>query len=133
MLTSVKIVEEMDEYSLRLEKRWFEAVKNGTKTVEGRLYRNKYQLMKPGDIITFINEKFSRDDIPDTVKTQIESLFLTDSFVMLYDQFGDDLLPKECLYGEELCNPPIVYDKINDYKQAGENGTKILGIRVRLI
>jgi len=121
------------EYFLRLRKRWFEAVRNRRKTVEGRLYRNQCQLMKPGDIITFINEKVSSDDIPETVKTKIESLFLADSFAVLYDQFGNDLLPKECLHDDELLDPPIVYDKINDYKQAVENGTKVLGIRIRLV
>ena len=120
-------------YILRLRKRWFDTVKNGNKTIEGRLYRNQCQLMKTGDTITFINEKFSQDEIPDKITTVIESLIIADSFSELYSLYGDHLLPRECLTEEELKNPSIVYDNINDYKSAVENGVKVLGIRIKIV
>jgi ASC-1-like (ASCH) protein len=120
-------------YILRLRKRWFDAIKNGNKTIEGRLYRNQCQIMKPGDTITFINEKFSQDEIPDKIMTVIESLIIADSFSELYSLYEDQLLPRECLTEEELKNPSIVYDNINDYKNAVENGVKVLGIRIKIV
>jgi hypothetical protein len=40
---------------------------------------------------------------------------------------------EKCLMDEELDDPCVVYDKINDYKQAVENGTKVAGIHVDVI
>jgi ASC-1-like (ASCH) protein len=45
-------------YVLHIPDRPWQAIKNGTKKVEGRVYRHTtpYQDMKAGDTITFINE-----------------------------------------------------------------------------
>jgi ASC-1-like (ASCH) protein len=127
------MMSESVNYILRLRKRWFNAIQNGSKTIEGRLYRNQCQIMKPGDTITFINKKFSEDEEPDKITIVIESLIIVDSFTELYSLYGDSLLPRECLTNEELKNPSIVYENINDYKSAVENEVKVLGIRIGLI
>lgn len=46
------------KYLLHLPERPFRAIKNGTKKVEGRVYRNttKYHDMKAGDVIEFVSE-----------------------------------------------------------------------------
>lgn len=45
-------------YVLHIPERSWNAIKNGTKKVEGRVYRHttNYNEIKPGDTITFVNE-----------------------------------------------------------------------------
>lgn len=100
--------------------------------MEGRLYRNQIQQMKPKDKIIFICEK-DQDEVADQIVVRIRSIYVANSFRELYSLFGESLLPKKCLTEEELDDPCIVYDQINDYRQAVENGTKVAGINVDIL
>lgn len=124
--------EESNTFILHLRTRWFSAIKTRDKTMEGRLYRNQVQQMKPKDKVIFICEK-DQDGVADQIVVRIRSIYVANSFRELYSLFGESLLPKKCLMDEELDDPCVVYDKINDYKQAVENGTKVAGIHVDVI
>lgn len=121
------------EYKLRLRARWFKAIKEGTKTVEGRLYRNQCVEMEPGDVIQFICERLPGQTEPEIIKCIITGLTVADSFRDLYNKYGEQLLPSYCLNGDEITDPPIVYDTINDYKDAVQRGTKVLGIKLSIV
>lgn len=44
-------------YKKHVSEPWFSLIKNGTKTVEGRLNKGEFSKMKKGDIITWFNDK----------------------------------------------------------------------------
>lgn len=44
-------------HNMDLNEPWFSLVKNGTKTIEGRIYDDKRRIIQIGDTITFTNKK----------------------------------------------------------------------------
>lgn len=63
-----------------LHKGPFDAVSNGQKTIEARLYDEKRQLLKLGDLITYIN----RDNLEQTITVRITGLLRYPTFHDLY-------------------------------------------------
>lgn len=113
---------------LYLQFRWFNAIKNGHKTVEGRLNKTKFMDLKIGEEIIFVCD-FNKEEL----KTIVTNITIGDSFKQLYEKYGDKLLPTEYLTDEEKKDPSMIYDSISDYKQALQNGIKALGIEIKLI
>lgn len=67
---------------MRLHKEPFELIKNGSKTIELRLYDEKRQMINIGDTITFEN----RSD-GDKIQVKVISLHKYPSFEELYKHF----------------------------------------------
>ena len=67
-------------HKMRLINDAFERMKKGIKTVEIRLYDEKRQLIKPGDIIEFTNL-----DTGELLRVKVIKLHLFDSFKELFD------------------------------------------------
>jgi len=91
------------------------------------LNRTKLIGLKEGDIIVFVCEGTKEE-----LKTTVTKVSIAESFRELYKQYGEKILPSECLTEEEKKDPPIVYDNILDYKEAIENGVEALGIEIAL-
>lgn len=68
---------------MRLHKGPFELIKNGSKTIELRLYDEKRQMINVGDTITFEN----RSD-GDKIKVKVIALHKYPSFEELYKHFN---------------------------------------------
>lgn len=68
---------------MRLHKEPFELIKNGSKTIELRLYDEKRQMINVGDIITFEN----RSD-GDKIIVKVIALHKYPSFEELYKHFN---------------------------------------------
>lgn len=60
----------------------YNLIKNGTKTIEMRLYDEKRQKIKVGDIIEFINRSTE-----ERIITKVKALHLYNSFEELYKHF----------------------------------------------
>ncbi len=69
------------KHSMKLQKEPFEKIKNGSKTIELRLYDNKRKLIKIGDVINFT--LISGDD---SLFAKVVDLYLFDSFKSLYEK-----------------------------------------------
>lgn len=67
---------------MRLHKEPFELIKNGSKTIELRLYDEKRQMINLGDTITFEN----RSD-GDKIQVKVIALYIYPSFEELYKHF----------------------------------------------
>lgn len=81
----------------------FNSIKNGSKTIEMRLYDEKRRKLKVGDIIEFINR--STDE---KLEVKIINLYLFENFNELYQKFDKIVLGyKE----DEVANP----DDMNKY------------------
>lgn len=64
-------------YEEHLSEPWFTLITLGLKTYEGRLYKNRFQNYKVGDIVIWHNEDFGKKR---TVKTEIVDIKLHRTF-----------------------------------------------------
>lgn len=69
------------KHLMKLQKEPFEKIKNGSKSIELRLYDNKRKLIKIGDIIIFT--LIGSDD---SISVKVIDLHLFDSFKSLYEK-----------------------------------------------
>ena len=69
-------------HKMKLKESPFERIKDGTKTVEFRLYDEKRRLIKIGDIIKFTNNKTN-----ESIYTLVTDLHIYKDFSMLYSKF----------------------------------------------
>jgi ASC-1-like (ASCH) protein len=102
-------------HQMRLATEYFEKIKNGTKTIECRLFDDKRKLLKVGDHIEFSDTKNEQNK----VMSEIIALHEADSFSELLDrspiaQFGGDT--KEQFYSDK------------DEKKFG-----VVGIEIKLV
>ena len=67
---------------MRLHKEPFELIKNGSKTIELRLYDEKRQMINIGDTITFENRSGG-----DKIQVKVIALYIYPSFEELYKHF----------------------------------------------
>ena len=70
------------KHNMKLKQNPFQAIANGTKTIEMRLYDEKRRLVHEGDEIEFLNETNGQ-----TVITKVVKLHLFHSFDELYNNF----------------------------------------------
>jgi len=67
-----------------LESRYLQLIKNGQKTVEGRLYKNQYIDIRSGDLIKFKDTNFFRN----TIFCRVESKALYKDFKEMLEKEG---------------------------------------------
>lgn len=110
------------KHSMKLHNEPFQLIKNGTKTIEIRLYDEKRQLLNPGDIIEFQN-RITKE----TIEVKILKLHLYPNFIELYKHFDKISLG----YSEnEEANP----DDMNQYYSKEEQEKYgVVAIEIELI
>ena len=107
---------------MNLQPKYFDFIKDGTKRIELRLYDEKRQSIRLGDIIEFTkseDEKF---------KTEVIGLLLYKSFADLFKDFDISILPDSSMTKQELLE--VLGEFYSEEKQA-EFG--VIGIRIKLI
>lgn len=109
-------------HELRLHDDPFKHIKNGTKTIEMRLYDEKRKLIKENDIIEFTNRITG-----EKIKTRVIKLHLFNSFEELYNNFDNVSLGYE---KNEEKNPKDL-EKYYSPKQQCQYG--VVGIEIKLI
>lgn len=85
------------KHYMRLHPEPFDKIKNGTKTIEMRLYDEKRQLLKVGDLIEFTNRANS-----EKILTEVTNLYVFSSFSELYSHFDREILGYDM---DEEANP----------------------------
>ena len=105
-------------HKMRLKEDPFERIKNGTKTVEFRLYDEKRKNIKIGDKIEF--SKLSNQD--EKLLVEVLDLYISDSFENLFRKLGLD--EKEIIRKVDAMN--VFYSK-EEEKEFG-----VLGIKIRV-
>ena len=111
---------------LRLRTRWFQAILAGTKDIEGRIARHPFTRLEPGDEVCL------RCEGGEMARAHVVALHRAPTFKILYERFGERLLPHACLTDAEQTEPWTVYDAILDYKEAIESGLEALGIELKV-
>ena len=77
-----------ETFELRLNKKPFESIKNGEKTVEMRLYDEKRQQINIGDYIVFK----LRDNEEEQIKTVVQDVDVFLNFEQLYKNYDKAIL-----------------------------------------
>lgn len=107
---------------MNLQPKYFDFIKDGTKRIELRLYDEKRQLIRLGDIIEFTkpdDEKF---------KAEVIGLLLYSSFDDLFEDFDISVLADATMTKQELLD--VLGEFYTPEKQA-EFG--VVGIRLKLL
>lgn len=107
-------------HEMRLHKEPFEKIKQGTKTIEIRLYDEKRQLVKVGDKIDFISRENG-----EIFSTQVIALHFFPTFSDLYKHFDKISLG----YNEnETANPN---DMTKYYTKEEQDKYGVVGIEIK--
>lgn len=109
-------------HELRLHNNPFELIKNGTKTIEMRLYDEKRKLIKEGDKLEFTNRVTG-----EKLKTEVIKLHLFNNFEELYNAFDSISLG----YKENEVVDPKDMEKYYSKEEQCKYG--VVGIEIKLI
>ncbi len=103
----------------------FNMIKNGTKTIELRLYDDKRRKIQTGDRIKFVNTE--KND--ETLEVEVIDLFVFDSFKTLYTELP--LL--ECGYTEKDIGTASPNDMDLYYSKEKQQKYGVVGIKIALL
>ena len=107
-------------HEMKLQPKYFDFIKNGTKRIELRLFDDKRKAILLGDTIKFIKEPERLESIEVTVK----GLLRYNTFEELINDFNIEILSDTSLSKEELLN-----DLETFYTKEEQEKYGILGIR----
>lgn len=109
------------QHTMKLNEIWFNYVKKGNKTIEGRLYDSKRKQLKVGDIIVFKN--IDSDEPYNTIKKQITNLDFFDNFSVAINEHNyKEIIPN----AENRSDALQIYNDI--YKKVIENSINEDGV-----
>ena len=111
-------------HKMKLNESPFERIKNGTKTIEFRLYDEKRQQIKIGDTIIFLKEP----DLNESFKAKVTGLLRYNSFEDMFKDFDTSILSDKSMTKKDLINVLEQFYTKEKQKQYG-----VLGIRIELI
>ena len=111
-------------HSMQLQPAPFEMIRNGTKTIELRLFDEKRKKIRTGDTIVFTDTESK-----ETIKVKVLELLVFDSFETLYSRLP--LL--DCGYTEEDVGTASPDDMIAYYPKEMQQKYGVVGIRVVLL
>lgn len=115
----------MAEHIMKLHPGPFAKIKDGSKTIELRLYDEKRKRISVGDTIRFVNTA----DTADAVVVRVRDLFIFDSFEELYKH-----LPlTECGYTEEDVYAASPDDMEMYYSKEKQSQYGVVGIQLSLM
>ncbi len=110
------------KHEMSLQLKYFDYIKNGTKRIELRLFDEKRQRVRLGDIIEFTN--------PDgeTLAVKVVGLLRYGSFEDLFKDYDISILADESMTKQELL------DVLNGfYPLEKQNEMGVVGIRVEVV
>lgn len=112
------------EHILKLQSKYFNYIKDGTKRIELRLYDEKRQKINIGDTIIFQKEP----DLETTLQVKVIGLLRYNTFEELFEDFDIEILADKEMTKQELLN---VLEEFYTQEKQREYG--VLGIRVEKI
>lgn len=113
-------VEKM-EHILKLQPKYFDYIKNGTKRIELRLYDEKRQKIDIGDTIIFQKEP----ELETNMKVKVIGLLRYNTFEELFQDFDIEIMADKSMTKQELLNVLEEFYTPEKQKQYG-----VVGIRI---
>lgn len=111
-------------HELKLQPKYYNFILNGTKRIEIRLYDEKRQKIKVGDIIKFLKEP----ELKESFEVKVVELLRYDSFEDLFKDYDISVLADKSMTKEDLLK---VLETFYTKEKQQEYG--VLGIRIELI
>ena len=110
--------------TMKLNEKYFEYIKRGTKRIELRLYDEKRQKINIGDTIIFQKEP----ELEITMKVKVIGLLRYNTFEELFEDFDIEMLADKSMTKQELLNVLEEFYTPEKQKQYG-----VVGIRIEKI
>ena len=111
----------MTTYTMNLQPKYFDFVKNGTKRIELRLNDEKRQQLKLGDEIEFSDNESS-------LKAEIIGLLRYNTFSDLFEDFDAEILADKSMTKAEILE---ALEKFYTPEKQAQYG--VLGIKIRVL
>lgn len=109
------------EHILKLQPKYFDYIKNGTKRIELRLYDEKRQKIDIGDTIIFQKEP----ELETNMKVKVIGLLRYNTFEELFQDFDIEIMADKSMTKQELLNVLEEFYTPEKQKQYG-----VVGIRI---
>ena len=109
---------------MKLQPEYYNFIVNGTKKIEIRLYDEKRQQIKIGDVIKFLKEP----ELNDSFNAKVICLLRYNSFEEMFNDFDISILSDESMTKDELIS---VLEQF--YTKEKQEKYGVLGIRIELI
>lgn len=110
-------------HEMKLQPKFFDFIKYGTKRIELRLYDEKRRNIELGDKIVFKKEP----ELDETVEATVVGLLRYNSFKELFEDFDISLLADKSMTKEELLKGLEEFYTVEKQEKYG-----ILGIRIEI-
>lgn len=105
---------------------WFTYIKNGRKTVEGRLNKGRFKEIEIGTILRFIDN----NNLDNYVTVRVVNIINYDTFRDMLETEGiDNVLPDESV--RSIDDGVLVYREF--YSHEAEKANKVLAIKIKLM
>ena len=111
-------------HNMKLQPQYYNYILNGTKRIEIRLYDEKRQQIKIGDIIKFIKEP----NLDESIEAKVIGLIRYNSFNDMFKDFDISLLADKRMTKDELINALEQFYTKEEQQKYG-----VLGIRIELL
>ena len=112
------------EHVLKLQSKYFDYIKNGTKRIELRLYDEKRRKINIGDTIIFQKEP----ELDTSMKVKVVGLLRYNTFEELFKDFNIEIMADKSMTKQELLNVLQEFYTPEKQEQYG-----VLGIRIEKI
>lgn len=112
------------EHEMKLQPEYYNFILNGTKRIEIRLYDEKRQQIKIGDVIKFLKEP----ELNDSFNAKVVGLLRYNSFEEMFKDFDISILSDNSMTKDELIS---VLEQF--YTKEKQEKYGVLGIRIELI
>lgn len=112
------------EHEMKLQPEYYNFILNGTKRIEIRLYDEKRQQIKIGDVIKFLKEP----ELNESFNAKVVGLLRYNSFEEMFKDFDISILSDESMTKDELIS---VLEQF--YTKEKQEKYGVLGIRIELI
>ena len=112
------------EHEMKLQPEYYNFIVNGTKRIEIRLYDEKRQQIKIGDVIKFLKEP----ELNESFNAKVIGLLRYNSFEEMFKDFDISILSDESMTKDELIS---VLEQF--YTKEKQEKYGVLGIRIELI
>lgn len=111
-------------HTMKLQPRYYNYIKNGTKRIEIRLYDEKRQKINLGDIVEFSLEPINKE----TFQTKVVGLLRYNSFEEMFKDFPIDMLADVSMSKEEFLHELEKY-----YPKEKQEQYSVIGIKISLL
>ena len=111
------------KHTMKLQPKYFDYIKNGTKRIEIRLYDEKRQKIKLNDTIIFTKEPINEESF----EAKVIGLIHYNCFEEMFKDFSIDILADKSMTRDEFIKELEIY-----YSRELQKQYSVLGIRIEL-